>query len=180
MPDSQQDMKCPACGSEMQKVFIPNKGINIDVCSQGCGGIYFDNKEIQEFSSADANLTDITSLLENKNFMPVDVKQTRICPACGTPMAKTFAFGIEIDTCYKCGGIFLDYGEFEKVRTHFKKKEKIQPINLSARNDIDLEQFLKEAQQEEFCSQTGNSRMNLLAGILDTLCRNIYYRGHRY
>lgn len=27
MPDSQQDMKCPACGSEMQKVFIPNKGI---------------------------------------------------------------------------------------------------------------------------------------------------------
>ena len=52
MPDSQQDLKCPACGSEMQKVFIPNKGINVDVCSQGCGGIYFDNKEIQEFSSA--------------------------------------------------------------------------------------------------------------------------------
>ena len=51
MPDSQQDMKCPACGSEMQKVFIPNKGINVDVCSQGCSGIYFDNKEIQEFSS---------------------------------------------------------------------------------------------------------------------------------
>ena len=84
MTDSQQDMKCPACGSEMQKVFISNKGINVDVCSQGCGGIYFDNKEIQEFSSADANLTEITSLLENKNFMPVDPKQTRICPACGT------------------------------------------------------------------------------------------------
>ena len=158
MPDSQQDMKCPACGSEMQKVFIPNK-------------------EIREFSSADANLTDITSLLENKNFMPVDPNQTRICPACGTPMAKTYAFGIEIDTCYKCGGIFLDYGEFERVRTHFKKKEKIQPINLNTNNDIDIEQFLREAQQEEFCSKSGQGlTSNMFRSFLEALCKNVYHR----
>ena len=50
MEDSLEILICPACGSEMTKVFIPDKGINIDVCAQGCGGMYFDNKEIQEFS----------------------------------------------------------------------------------------------------------------------------------
>lgn len=50
MGDTEEIIKCPACDNEMQKIFITDKGINIDVCSNGCGGIFFDNKEIQEFS----------------------------------------------------------------------------------------------------------------------------------
>lgn len=59
MEDSLETLICPACGSEMTKVFIPDKGINIDVCAQGCGGMYFDNKEIQEFSGENEDLSDI-------------------------------------------------------------------------------------------------------------------------
>ncbi len=158
MPDTQHTLTCPACGAEMTKLFIAEKGISIDICANGCGGIYFDNQEIQEFSGENEDLSEIRKLLDGKNFMPVDETQTRICPACKTPMAKTNAFGIQIDTCYKCGGIFLDNGEFEKIRTHFKKRQKIQPVNVGDTSEIDLRKFYKEAQDEEFCKTEGYRR----------------------
>ena len=43
-------IKCPACGKEMEKVFIPSEGINIDICTDGCGGIFFDNREFDKFN----------------------------------------------------------------------------------------------------------------------------------
>lgn len=149
MTDTQNILTCPACGTEMTKVFIAEKGINLDICTESCGGIYFDNQEIQEFSEQNEDLSEIKNLLENKNFMPVDETQSRICPACDTPMTKTNAFGVQIDTCYKCGGIFLDNGEFEKIRTHFKKRQKIKPVNINNTSEINLREFYKEAQNEK-------------------------------
>lgn len=180
MTDTQQEIKCPACGKVMTKVFINSKGINLDICTNGCGGIYFDNSEIQEFSSENDNISEITSVLLNKNFMPVDMQKKRICPACNTPMVKTFAFGIEIETCYKCGGIFLDYGEFEKVRTHFKKHQKVKQLNLNTNNDIDIEKFLKEAEYEKYSYRVNNADHNLLGSntfkaFLKELFKTIYY-----
>ncbi len=179
MGDTIKQIICPACGTEMQKVFIPEKGINLDICVNGCGGIYLDNKEIQEFSGENENLEEIKSVLANKNFMPVDTKQTRVCPICKIPMTKTFAFGIEIDTCYQCGGIFLDYGEIEGVRKKFKKRETVQQINLSASDSIDIEQFLKEANKEEangvFCRSISRSLSSrVFLSVIDTLCHRFY------
>ncbi len=148
MADTEEIIKCPACGSEMTKIFIADKGINIDVCSNGCGGIFFDNKEIQEFSGENDNISEIKQALAGKNFMPVDENQTRICPACGTPMTKTRALGIQIDTCYKCGGLFLDNGEFELVRSKFPKKPKVKPVEYNPNSDINMEEFYKDTQDE--------------------------------
>ena len=179
MGDSIKQINCPACGAEMQKVFIADKGINIDICTQGCGGIYFDNKEIQEFSGESENIEEIKNTLSNKTFNPVDNTKTRICPICKIPMTKTFAIGIEIDTCYKCGGIFLDYGEFEQVRKNFKKREKVKPVSLSESDSIDIEKFLKEASQEEangvFCRSVTNSLSSkVFLSVLDTLCQSFH------
>ena len=49
MADNFKTIKCPACQKEMHKIFIPSEGINIDVCLDGCGGIYFDNREFKSF-----------------------------------------------------------------------------------------------------------------------------------
>ena len=124
MTDTQKQLSCPACGKEMSKIFIKNKSINIDICDNGCGGIYFDNQEIQEFSEYDDDISEIQKALEGKQFSPANMSLTRICPNCKIPMVRTKANGIPIDTCYNCGGIFLDYGEFENVRTHFIKRHK--------------------------------------------------------
>lgn len=146
--DTLDNITCPACGADMTKVFIAEKGINVDICSNGCGGIFLDNQEIQEFSGETENISEIKQLLEGKNFMPVDESKQRICPACNTPMAKTNALGIQIDTCYKCGGIFLDKDEFERVRTNFKKRQKVRPVEINKNSEINLRDFYKEAQYE--------------------------------
>jgi Zn-finger nucleic acid-binding protein len=136
MADNQKDIICPACGQKMTKLFIAEKSINIDICENGCGGIYFDNQEIQEFSDNSEDFGEIKALLTNKNFIAVDENQVRVCPVCNTPMVKTNAFGVQIDTCYQCGGIFLDNGEFDQIRTHFKKHKKVQPVQLTKKMDV--------------------------------------------
>lgn len=165
MADTQHNLTCPACGCEMIKLFIADKAINIDICANGCGGIYFDNQEIQEFSSPNEDLSEIKKLLEGKNFMPADETKTRICPSCGTPMAKTNAFGVQIDTCYKCGGLFLDNGEFDQLRTHFKKRQKVQPMSINDTNKINLEEFCKYEQEDFANSYSG---LNFFLSILLT------------
>jgi len=173
MTDTQHNLTCPACGQEMTKLFIADKALNIDICAQGCGGIYFDNQEIQEFSNQDEDLSEIKKLLENKNFMPVDETITRVCPSCGTPMAKTNAFGVQIDTCYKCGGIFLDNGEFEQIRTHFKKRQKVQPVNVNDVSEINIQDFYKY-EQEDF--GVNYRKLNFFLSIFLTPL----YRRHRF
>ena len=37
----------------------------------------------------------------------------RICPACESDLHRTYAFGVEIEVCVRCGGTFLDPGEAE-------------------------------------------------------------------
>lgn len=57
MADTLETLKCPACGAIMEKVFIPKEGINIDICLNGCGGIFFDNREFDKFNEANEDIT---------------------------------------------------------------------------------------------------------------------------
>ena len=72
MADTLKTLKCPACGKDMEKVFIPSEGINLDICTQGCGGIYFDNREFQEFDEKDEDISKILEKISNRKFEQVD------------------------------------------------------------------------------------------------------------
>ncbi len=148
MSDTQKNITCPACGNEMSKIFIADKSINVDICENGCGGIFFDNQELQEFSREYDDISEIEKVLSNKEFTDVDKTKTRICPSCGTPMVKAQANGTKIDTCYNCGGIFLDNKEFEQVRFLFKRKEKVKQISFEGKSEIDIRSFCEEAIRE--------------------------------
>jgi len=114
MTDTTDIINCPACGKEMQKIYLFDKGINIDICTFGCGGIYFDNQELQQFNQ-EHDTDEIDRIYKGLTFTPADQSQKRICP-CGTPMAKHYApGGVQIDNCYNCGGVFLDYGELDMI-----------------------------------------------------------------
>ena len=75
-------------------------------------------------------------------------------------MAKTNAMGIQIDTCYKCGGIFLDNGEFEYVRAKFKKPKKVQPVEFKPNSEFNLQEFYRDAQNEEYINERGYSTLS--------------------
>ena len=85
--DTLETIKCPACGKEMEKVFIKSEGINIDICTEGCGGIFFDNREFDKFNEEHEDISLIEEKLKGKTFEAVEDNE-RICPACGGKMVK--------------------------------------------------------------------------------------------
>ena len=125
MADNFETIKCPACQKEMHKVFVPSQGINLDVCLDGCGGIYFDNREFTAFDEKHEPMEEIVDVLGKKEFTKVDGSLPRSCPVCGAKMVKNYASvkkEVQIDECYACGGKFLDYGELGKIRVQYENE----------------------------------------------------------
>lgn len=126
MSDSTKKLTCPACQKDMVKVFVSQDGINIDICTQGCGGMWFDNRELKKFDEQDEKIDEILSAIDGKTFEQVTSDGTRICPVCGAKMVKNFSSikkEIQIDECYSCGGKFLDNSELQKFRSEYKDEE---------------------------------------------------------
>lgn len=117
---------CPACGQEMKKVNVGNPEISLDVCLDGCGGIYFDNNELKKFDESFEDIHELEKAFENKTFKKVDETEKRKCPICNWDMVKNFSgstHSVQVDECYGCGGKFLDYSELEKIRKEYTTDE---------------------------------------------------------
>ena len=132
MADNLKNIKCPACQNEMIKVYVPEHGINIDLCVNGCGGIYFDNREFKLFDEQNENIDMIIEAFSNKSFIKVNENLQRVCPVCNQKMHKNFTSikkEIQIDECYSCGGKFLDNNELEKIRQEYvTEKERVDDV----------------------------------------------------
>ena len=152
MVNTLRTIKCPACQKEMVKVFIPSRGIHLDICLNGCGGIYFDNREFSYFDEQHEDIPDIEKELEGKKFIKVDESLPRSCPVCGANMVKNFSSlkrEIKVDDCYSCGGKFLDYGELQKIRNEFKDdNERIDHTMEVLRGTVGVELKALEAETE--------------------------------
>src|SRR5574344_1069342 len=123
MADNFNEIKCPACQKVMKKIFIPRTGLNIDICLDGCGGMYFDNRELKEFDEHSEEIDEILDAIKGKTFISVNQDYPRVCPVCGAKMVKNYTSDkhkIQIDECYKCGGKFLDAGELQGLRDEYE------------------------------------------------------------
>ena len=135
MADNTKIINCPACGKEMEKVFIKGANVNIDICTDGCGGMLFDNRELEKFDEKHENADEILKKVAGKEFTPVDESKYRICPVCGAIMVKMGAAhgGVQIDVCNVCGAKFLDHGELEKIRNasdkEYQESSQYQVVN---------------------------------------------------
>ena len=129
MKDTLEIISCPACGKEMKKVLIESANCNIDICVDGCGGIFFDNRELKKFDEQNENTDAITAQYKSKNYQKVNEHKQRICPVCESIMVKHYTDSkkeIEIDECYTCGAIFLDYNELDAIRAQYKTESERQ------------------------------------------------------
>ena len=120
MADTKKVIICPACGELMSKIYMPKENLDLDFCVNGCGGIFFDGKELEQFDEPTDNAVELLELAVSKFYKKVDDSIDRICPACGERMVKNKASDIDpiIDTCLSCGAKFLDNGEFKKIRDY--------------------------------------------------------------
>lgn len=119
-------MKCPVCGKDM---VMENFGIDVEVCENGCKGIWFDHGELQLLDQPGegmgAALEAALRSPRNNHGQRGPIK----CPKCGIPM-HTHKFErdkeVNVDECYGCGGFFLDSGELNEIRNHYMSDAEVQ------------------------------------------------------
>lgn len=128
MTDNAEKIKCPACNKLMHKVFIEKMNANVDICLDGCGGIYFDSGELEQVDETHEDATEIFKLLEGRKFDSVDEFQIRMCPKCQVKMMKHQKCGLFLDTCNTCGSSFLDGGELDKYRDEYTSDEALKKL----------------------------------------------------
>jgi len=95
----------------------------LDICRK-CGGQFFDSGEMFAAFGVKAD----PSYWDRPETGGVVKEGTRHCPECETFMlAQDVSYGgerLEIDRCGKCGGIWLDKNELEKL---MRISEKLRP-----------------------------------------------------
>lgn len=122
MADNKDEIRCPACNNLMKKIFVADKNKYVDICVNGCGGIFFDNRELTLFDEQNEDISLIEQELAGKVFAKTDETIQRICPVCNAKMIKNYSSikkEVMIDECYTCGAKFLDNAELEKIRKEY-------------------------------------------------------------
>ncbi len=116
-------MMCPACARPLTHRSVSD--ISVDACIGGCGGIWFDQYELNKFDeTTDRDGTALLDIPRDINWAPPADAPLRDCPRCAdeTKMHQHFTSvkrTIEMDECPQCGGIFLDGGEIAALREEF-------------------------------------------------------------
>ena len=120
-------MKCPKCIGKLQKKNIEVNSANkdgkatdkysleVDQCFS-CGGVWFDRGELEKYTKEGLTIIDSPSLGPDMD-KEMDQKEG-ICPRCQLVLDKVPYQkdpSIMLDTCHKCGGIWLDSTEVDRI-----------------------------------------------------------------
>lgn len=113
-------MKCPACSNQLSVKTV--SGVDLDVCDNGCGGIWFDKFEFKKFD--ERREPDAETLLHlTIKARPQNAGANLNCPKCaGLKMMRHFSSvkrQVTVDECPKCSGVWLDAGELTSIRDEF-------------------------------------------------------------
>lgn len=111
-------MQCPACDQVLVPVHMGF--LTVDVCKNGCGGAWFDHRELEQIDEENESAGIAMFEVENPKTEAVRAKK-RPCPRCPDVILRQRFYGptrdgVEIDECPACGGIWLDAGELEAIR----------------------------------------------------------------
>ena len=125
-------MNCPVCQTEMlEKDF---GGVKVDVCENGCKGIWFDWFELMKLDESNEGVGDA---LKQALAEPRENDENRgqlLCPKCSIPMhvhQYRNAKEINVDECYACAGFFLDSGELKDIREKFMTEDQVKAYSKS-------------------------------------------------
>lgn len=98
---------CPHDGKELSKLVV--ESVVIDRCGT-CGGTWFDAKELRRVAK-DKELEKLATRLPM-----VRVTSPFLCPRCGHECVEGHVSDVEVDTCVKCEGVWLDKGELAEAK----------------------------------------------------------------
>lgn len=166
-------MKCPRTGKPMKQMDF--NGVTIDL-SEGCGGVWFDQHELKKFDEVHEIDGDvIVSHMKMYKNPLVDEAHRLKCPKCESIIMMRHFYSpkhqIEIDECAKCGGVWLDVGELERIRELFPtQKDRDSAGDDLVQNFLDSSEFKKH--EQEF--KTSMENMGRIARFLERLAGFVY------
>lgn len=168
-------MNCPNCKTH-KLTSMKFERVSVDVCQNGCGGVWFDQfefKKVDEKAEQDGDLiANLTVKVTTSTQHP-----PRPCPKCsGVTMMKRFESvkrQVEIDECAKCAGIWLDAGELKTIRSQF---------STEAERTKAAEAFFQDVFSKDLAAYRGQSAENRqkaesYARMLRFICPSQYIPG---
>ncbi len=168
-------MKCPACDYELTEIHVGE--ISVDVCQGGCGGIWFDCRELKKVDEPHESAGENLLHVERDGSVYVDDDRRRMCPNCDDMvMMRHFASvkrEIEVDECGNCGGMWLDYGELNRLRDQFKTEDD----RREAAQAFFTELFADELDELSAENEKEHRKWHRLAQMFRFLCPSYYIPG---
>ena len=114
-------MNCPACGHGLVPIDIA--GLTVDVCQDGCAGMWFDRTELCSFDEPPGSAGQLLIERTGPPQFAVDVTRRRRCPKCPDSVMMRHFFSakraVTVDECPTCAGIWLDARELERIRMEY-------------------------------------------------------------
>ncbi|MGF1510495.1 MAG: zf-TFIIB domain-containing protein [Myxococcota bacterium] len=168
-------MECPACPQSLTEVKLQD--VTVDVCQEGCGGIWFDNYELQKVDEAHEHQGESLLAMPGSDPVPVDHEERRHCPRCLDFVMMRHFFSVkqkvEIDRCPQCNGVWLDLGELLQIRKAFAREE---DRHREATKHFD-QLFRKELASMRNKSQQDLERSRQFARMFRFICPSHYIPG---
>jgi Zn-finger nucleic acid-binding protein len=92
----------------------------LDICQNGCGGVWFDAAELAQLNqTVPAGKKPLAEIICDP-AITVDPERIRKCVRCrGVKLERklfSLGTGVILDRCPKCAGTWLDHGELETIR----------------------------------------------------------------
>ena len=168
-------MQCPTCNKALEAVSI--EAIKLDVCKDGCGGVWFDRFELQKMDEphefSDENLID-TLAVESPG--KADETQKRTCPKCEDVVMMKHFYSVkkevQVDHCPKCGGYWLDENELFKIRKLYNSEEE----RTQATADYFAELFDDELTKMKLASEEKARQAQKIASMFRLISPSYYFK----
>ena len=168
-------MECPACSGTLHEVVVED--ITLDVCREGCAGIWFDNYELDKVDEAHESAGEPLLEIARNERVRVDHTRKRSCPRCDGQVMMQHFFSVkrevEVDECPACGGFWLDHGELGAIRTQFDTEDERKEAAEAYFEEVfgeDLDKMRSESREKL-------ERVQRITRIFRFLCPSYYIPG---
>lgn len=168
-------MECPACTRALEEISVD--GVIVDVCKNGCGGIWFDNYELKKLDEPHEIAGELLLEYQCHPGITLEPNKKLNCPHCENVIMMQHFFSVKrqvmIDVCAKCAGIWLNAGELGAIRSLFKTEAE----RMDAAN-----QYFKELFEGKIAASLLESKQQLehsrkIANIFRFICPSYYIPG---
>ncbi len=103
------------------------QNVTVDVCQNGCGGVWLDAHEFKKVDEQHEQDGDILARVTLGKDVEKAPHAKRKCPKCPNMiMLRRFESPLKqvyVDECPKCAGIWLDAGELLVIRSQYKTED---------------------------------------------------------